>query len=105
MSDNKEVKLKTLKDLEFPQHITTENFIGLDNEGMHFNVPENEKVYIHSDLQNVAREWIQEMDKGYCMDHEEYHLNEWSDPYECEIGNEMAKHVLRTFFNLYEEDD
>jgi len=51
-------------------------------------------------LKELAQEWIDEMDKGYCMDHEEYHLYEWSDPYECEIGNEMAKHVLRTFFNL-----
>jgi len=53
-------------------------------------------------LQKSAKEWLKEMDKGYCCAHEEYHLKEWQDYNECICGNNMVRWFIEKFFDLNE---
>ena len=56
------------------------------------------------DLQDAGRRWIELIEDGYCYCHEDNHLREWEDKYECKCFNEGVKWCLETFLNLEDED-
>ena len=60
--------------------------------------------WYHRKMKEVAREWIDKMNNGYCYCHEENHMNEWKDYNECVMGNNIVISWIRNFFNLEDEE-